>query len=81
MADQTEILDRVREIVVKKLPDVKPEKITEKAHFIDDLGADSLDLVELVMVFEEEFEIDIPDDQAEKIATVGDAVSFITEKA
>jgi len=57
-----------------------PSKVTEKASFIDDLGADSLDNVELVMAFEEEFDIEIPDDAAEHIQTVGDAVKFIDEK-
>ena len=60
--------------------DADPEKVTEKASFIDDLGADSLDNVELVMAFEEEFDIEIPDDAAEHIQTVGDAVKFISEK-
>ncbi len=81
MADQSEVLERVRKIVVSHLSDVEAEKVVEKANFIDDLGADSLDLVELVMAFEEEFKIEIPDDAAEKISTVGDAVAFITEKA
>ncbi len=79
MADQSEILERVTKIVVEHL-DVEAEKVSEKANFIDDLGADSLDQVELVMAFEEEFNIEIPDDAAEKISTVGDAVSFISEK-
>ena len=60
---------------------VEPEKVTEAASFIDDLGADSLDNVELVMAFEEEFDIEIPDDAAEHIQTVGDAVKFISERA
>ena len=60
---------------------VDAEKVTEAASFIDDLGADSLDTVELVMAFEEEFNVEIPDDAAEKIQTVGDAVSFISSKA
>ena len=80
MADAAEILERVKKIVVEHL-DVEAEKVTEKASFIDDLGADSLDNVELVMAFEEEFEIEIPDDAAEHIQTVGDAVKFISEKA
>jgi acyl carrier protein len=60
---------------------VEAEKVTENASFIDDLGADSLDTVELVMAFEEEFNVEIPDDAAESIVTVGDAVKFIKEKA
>ena len=75
----SDILERVRKIVIEHL-DADPEKVTEKASFIDDLGADSLDNVELVMAFEEEFDIEIPDDAAEHIQTVGDAVKFITEK-
>ena len=59
--------------------DADPEKVTEKASFIDDLGADSLDIVELVMAFEEEFGVEIPDDAAEKINTVGDANKYIEE--
>ena len=69
----------VKKIVVEHL-DVEAEKVTEKASFIDDLGADSLDNVELGMAFEEVFDIEIPDDAAEHIQTVGDAVKFISEK-
>jgi acyl carrier protein len=75
----SEVFDRVKAIVVKHL-EAPPEKVTEKASFIDDLGADSLDNVELVMAFEEEFSIEIPDDAAEHIQTVGDAVAFISKK-
>lgn len=75
----SDIADRVKKIVVEHLG-VDAEKVTENASFIDDLGADSLDNVELVMAFEEEFDIEIPDDAAEHIQTVGDAVKFITEK-
>ena len=75
----SDVLKRVKKIVVEHL-DVEAEKVTENASFIDDLGADSLDNVELVMVFEEEFDIEIPDDAAEHIQTVGDAVKFISEK-
>ncbi len=75
----SDTLERVRKIVIEHL-DADPEKVTEKASFIDDLGADSLDNVELVMAFEEEFDIEIPDDAAEHIQTVGDAVTFITER-
>ncbi len=68
--------DRVKKIVVEHLG-VEESKVTESASFIDDLGADSLDIVELVMAFEEEFGIEIPDDAAEKIVTVKDATDFI----
>ena len=77
--DMSDVFDRVKKIVVEHL-DVEEEKVTEAASFIDDLGADSLDNVELVMAFEEEFDIEIPDDAAEHIQTVGDAVKFISEK-
>ncbi len=70
--------ERVKKIVVEHLG-VEPEKVTEDANFIDDLGADSLDTVELVMAFEEEFGVEIPDDAAEKITTVKDAIAFIDE--
>ena len=73
MSDTT---DRVKKIVVEHLG-VEEDKVSDGASFIDDLGADSLDTVELVMAFEEEFGIEIPDDAAEKIATVKDAISFI----
>ena len=76
----SDILGRVKKMVIEHL-DADEDKVTDKAHFIDDLGADSLDTVELVMAFEEEFDIEIPDDAAEHIQTVGDAVKFITEKA
>jgi len=68
--------DRVKKIVVEHLG-VEKEKVTEEASFIDDLGADSLDTVELVMAFEEEFGVEIPDDMAENILTVGDAIKFL----
>ncbi|CAI8313417.1 MAG: Acyl carrier protein [Hyphomonas sp. TMED17] len=74
----SDVLERVKKIVVDNL-DVEGDKVTEPASFIDDLGADSLDLVELVMAFEEEFNIEIPDDVQEKIRTVGDAVTHIKE--
>jgi acyl carrier protein len=76
----SDIESRVRKIVVEHLG-VDEAKVTKDASFIDDLGADSLDTVELVMAFEEEFGCEIPDDAAEKIQTVGDAVSFISEHA
>ncbi|MBT4045827.1 MAG: acyl carrier protein [Rhodospirillaceae bacterium] len=72
--------DRVIKIVVEHLG-VEEDKVSEAASFIDDLGADSLDTVELVMAFEEEFGIEIPDDAAEKIATVKDAITFIDANA
>ncbi len=70
----------MKKIVIEHL-NVEADKVTENASFIDDLGADSLDTVELVMAFEEEFSVEIPDDAAESIVTVGDAVKFIKEKA
>ena len=75
----SDVLARVTKMVVEHL-DVEEDKVTGNAHFIDDLGADSLDNVELVMAFEEEFDIEIPDDAAEHFQTVGDAVKFISEK-
>ena len=72
----SETADRVKKIVVEHLG-VEAEKVTEEASFIDDLGADSLDIVELVMAFEEEFNVEIPDDAAEKITTVKDAIDYI----
>ena len=74
----SDVADRVKKIVVEHLG-VEEDKVAENASFIDDLGADSLDTVELVMAFEEEFGIEIPDDAAENIQTFGDAVKFITE--
>ena len=76
----SDIAERVKKIVVEHLG-ADEGKVTEDASFIDDLGADSLDTVELVMAFEEEFNVEIPDDAAEKIQTVGDAVNFIKENA
>ena len=72
----SDVLERVKKIVVDKL-DVEADKVVESASFIDDLGADSLDLVELVMAFEEEFDIEIADDVQENIRSVGDAVTEI----
>jgi acyl carrier protein len=77
--DMSDIAERVKKIVIDHLG-VDAEKVVEGASFIDDLGADSLDTVELVMAFEEEFGVEIPDDAADSILTVGDAVKFI-EKA
>jgi acyl carrier protein len=72
----SDVAERVKKIVVEHLG-VDADKVVENANFIDDLGADSLDTVELVMAFEEEFGIEIPDDAAESIVTVGDAVKYI----
>ena len=72
--------DKVRSIIAEQLG-VKLEEVTPQASFIDDLGADSLDTVELVMALEEEFGIEIPDEDAEKMTTVADAVKYIEEKA
>ena len=74
------VQEKITEIIVEQLG-VKPEEVTPEASFVDDLGADSLDTVELVMALEEEFGIEIPDEDAEKIQTVGDAVKYIQEKA
>ena len=74
----SDISERVKKIVIEHLG-VDEEKVTETASFIDDLGADSLDTVELVMAFEEEFNCEIPDDIAEKIVTVKDAINYIEE--
>ncbi|NBV06036.1 MAG: acyl carrier protein [Proteobacteria bacterium] len=73
-----EIFERVKKIIINHLG-AEEAKVTENASFIDDLGADSLDQVELVMAFEEEFGIEIPDDAAEKITTVASAVKYISE--
>ena len=69
---------RVKEIIINELG-VDPEKVTSEASFVEDLGADSLDTVELVMAFEEEFGVDIPDEDAEQMRTVGDAVTYLKE--
>ena len=76
----SDVAERVKKIVVEHLG-VEEDKVSDGASFIDDLGADSLDTVELVMAFEEEFNVEIPDDAAEKIQTVGDAINFIKENA
>ena len=75
----SDIAERVKKIVIGHLG-VEADKVIEKASFIDDLGADSLDTVELVMAFEEEFNCEIPDDAAETIQTVGDAISFLEKQ-
>ena len=76
MADNT---NKVKDIIEKELG-VEREKLTPDASFIEDLGADSLDIVELVMEFEKEFNIDIPDEDAEKLRTVGDAINYLDQK-
>ena len=73
------VQDKITEIIVEQLG-VKPEEVIPEASFVDDLGADSLDTVELVMALEEEFGIEIPDEDAEKLTTVGDAIKYIDEK-
>jgi len=76
----SDIAERVKKIVVEHLG-VESDKVVEGASFIDDLGADSLDTVELVMAFEEEFGVEIPDDAAETILTVGDAINFLQKNS
>ena len=76
----SDIANKVKSIIVDKLG-VDESEVTPEASFTNDLGADSLDTVELIMEFEKEFNIAIPDDQAEKIGTVGDAINYITENA
>lgn len=73
------IEQRVKEIIVEQLG-VEESQVTERAKFVEDLGADSLDTVELVMALEEEFSLEIPDEDAEKIASVGDAINYIQDK-
>ena len=80
MADANEVMEKVRGIIVDQLG-VEAAQVTPEASFIDDLGADSLDIVELIMAFEEEFDLYIPDEDAEKIASVQDAVDYIKERA
>ena len=75
----SDVAAKVKEIIVKQLG-VNEDEVTSEASFIDDLGADSLDIVELVMALEEEFGIEIPDEEAEKIQTVGQAVDYIEKK-
>jgi acyl carrier protein len=78
MADNAE--SKVKEIIINELG-VEPEKVTNEASFVEDLGADSLVTVELVLAFEEEFGIEIPDEDAEQLQTVGDAIRYLKEKA
>lgn len=78
MSDKS-IEDRVKEIIVEQLG-VNADQVTTEAKFVEDLGADSLDTVELVMAFEEEFEIEVPDEEAEKLQAVGDVVAYINSQ-
>ena len=78
--DNTDVFEKVKSIIVEQLG-VDEDEVTPEASFIDDLGADSLDIVELVMAFEETFGLEIPDEDAEKITTVGDAVRYIQSRA
>jgi acyl carrier protein len=80
MADETNIEQKVRDIIVEQLG-VNADQVTTDAKFIEDLGADSLDTVELVMAFEEEFGIEVPDEEAEKLMTVGNVVQYIEDHA
>jgi len=73
-----EVIDRVKKIIVDQLG-VDASKINQESSFVDDLGADSLDIVELIMAFEEEFDVEIPDEDAEKIKTVGDAIKYLNK--
>ena len=73
------VQEKITEIIVEQLG-VKPEEVVPEASFVDDIGADSLDKVELVMAFEEEFGAEIPDEDAEKLQTVGDAIKYVEEK-
>ena len=75
----SDVEEKVKDIIVEELG-VEREKLTSEASFMEDLGADSLDTVELVMAFEKEFDIDIPDEDAEKLRTVGDAMKYLHDK-
>ena len=74
------LIDDIKEVVVEQLS-VNPDEVNEESKFVEDLGADSLDVVELVMALEEKFDIEIPDDEAEKIQTVQDVLSYVENKA
>ena len=78
--ENDEIFEKVKRIIVEQL-NVSEDSVTKEASFIDDLGADSLDIVELIMALEEEFDIEIPDSDAEKVVTVNDVVEYIKENA
>ncbi len=80
MSDESNIESKVRDIIVEQLG-VNAEQVTNDAKFIEDLGADSLDVVELVMAFEEEFGIEVPDDEAEKLVTVGDVIRYVEDNS
>jgi acyl carrier protein len=77
--DMKQLEEKVKDIIVEELG-VERDKLTAEASFMEDLGADSLDTVELVMAFEKEFDIDIPDEEAEKLRTVGDAMKYLHDK-
>jgi acyl carrier protein len=79
MPDMNQLEEKVKDIIVEELG-VERDKLTATASFMEDLGADSLDTVELVMAFEKEFDIDIPDEEAEKLRTVGDALKYLHER-
>jgi len=79
MADMANLEARVKDIIAEELG-VEREKLTNEASFMEDLGADSLDTVELVMAFEKEFDLDIPDEEAEKLRTVGDALNYLHQR-
>ncbi len=80
MADRAEVAERVIEIVAEKM-DKPKEEISEEKSFVNDLGADSLDQVELIMDIEDEFDLSIPEEEAQKIVTIGDAINYVTEHA
>ncbi|HTC22959.1 MAG TPA: acyl carrier protein [Gemmatimonadales bacterium] len=79
MSDKNDVEEKVKQIIVEELG-VERDKLKNEASFMEDLGADSLDTVELVMAFEKEFDIDIPDEEAEKLRTVGDAMNYLHQK-
>lgn len=80
MADENQIESKVKEIIVEQLG-VNADQVAPEAKFIEDLGADSLDTVELIMALEEEFSIEVPDEEAEKLASVGDVIKYIEENS